>query len=447
MGGMSVRLFLLLLLLVPCAPAQDVAGQADQFVQAFFNQKRFQGAALVARDGKPLFRKAYGLADAEWSIANTPDTKYRLGSITKQFTSALVLQLVEQGKIQLDDSIRKYYPEAPEAWQPVTIHDLLCHESGIPSYTDIPGFFSKMAGTTRTPLEIIQLTQDKPLQFTPGTKFAYDNSGYILLGYLIEKVTGKKYEDQLRSAILDPLGMKDTGYDHYTEILPHRAEGYQYVNGKLERAPFLDMSLPYAAGSLYSTVDDLLKWDQALYGTSVLSEASKQKMWSPNKGDYGYGWAIAKRFGTTAIEHGGGINGFNSMLIRLPEKKLTAIVLANANTPATGQIAAGLLAIALGQPVQVPKQHQSINLSPEQVKPFEGTYALNPSFALKIWPEDGHLMTQATGQGAIRIDPMSPTRFFNDSINAEIEFERDAEGKYSSLTLYQNGAVLKFKRQ
>ena len=444
---MNARLLSLILLLAPCAAAQDIAGQADQFVQAFVNQKRFQGAALLARDGKPLFRKAYGLADAEWNVANTPDAKFRLGSITKQFTSALILQLVEQGKIGLNDSIRKYYPEAPAAWQPVTIHHLLCHESGIPSYTEIPGFFEKMAGAARTPVEIIQLTQDKPLKFAPGTKYEYDNTGYILLGYVIEKVTGRKYEDQLRSAILDPLGMKDTGYDHYTEILPHRAEGYQYSGGKLERAPFLDMSLPYAAGSLYSTVDDLLKWDQALYGTAVLSEASKQKMWTPNLADYGYGWMIAKRFGTTSLEHGGGINGFNTMIIRLPEKKLTAIVLANANTPATGAIAAGLLAVALGEPVQIPKQHESITLTPEQVKPFEGTYALNPNFALKIWPEGGHLMTQATGQGAIRIDPMSPTRFFNDTINAEIEFERDAEGKYSSLTLYQNGAVLKFKRQ
>ncbi len=444
---MHLRLLSLILLLAPYVMAQDIASQADQFVQAFVNQKRFQGAALLARDGKPLYRKAYGPADAEWDVANTPDAKFRLGSITKQFTSALILQLVEQGKIKLDDSILKYYPEGPKTWQPVTIHHLLSHESGIPSYTEIPEFFAKMAGTARTPVEIIRLTQDKPLKFAPGTKYEYDNTGYIILGYVIEKVTRRKYEDQLRSAILDPLGMKDTGFDHYTEILPHRAEGYEYVSGKLQRAPFLDMSLPYAAGSLYSTVDDLLKWDQALYGTAVLSEASKRKMWTPNLGDYGYGWMIAKRFGTTALEHGGGINGFNTMLIRLPEKKLTAIVLANANTPATGPIAAGLLAIALGQPVQVPKQHQSITLTPEQVKPFEGTYALNPNFALKIWPEDGHLMTQATHQGAVRIDPESPTRFFNDQINAEIEFERDAEGKYSSLTLYQNGAVLKFKRQ
>lgn len=445
---MAVRkLLLAVCLLAQCAPAQDVAQRADPFVQAFADQKQFQGVALLARDGKPLYRKAFGLANAEWNVANTPDTKFRLGSITKQFTSALVLQLVEQGKIRLDDSIRKYYAEAPEAWQPVTIHHLLCHQSGIPSYTALPGFFDKMAATARTPAEIIQLTQDKPLRFAPGAKFEYDNTGYILLGYVIEKVTGKKYAEQLRAAILEPLGMNDTGYDTYTAILPHRAEGYQSAGGKLERAPFLDMSLPYAAGSLYSTADDLSKWDRALNGTAVLSEDSKKKMWTPNLMNYGYGWVIGKRHGAASQEHGGGINGFNTMIIRIPDEKLLAVVLANANTPATDRIAAGLLGIALGKPVEPPRPHTRVELTAEQMKPFEGSYALNAGFVLKVWVEKGRLMTQATGQGPVPLDPMSPVRFFNDAVNAEIEFQRDGDGKYGSLTLYQNAAVLKFTRQ
>jgi len=440
---MSKRWLLLVLLFAPAAGAQDIAAKADTFVRTFADQHHYQGSALLARDGKPLFRQSYGLANAEWDNLNTPDTKFRLGSITKQFTSALILQLVEQGKIKLDDSIRKYYADAPESWQPVTIHHLLSHQSGIPSYTELPGFFEKEAGVARTPTEIIKLTQGKPLEFAPGTKFKYDNTGYILLGYVIEKVTGKKYEEQLRSAILDPLGMHDTGFDHYTTVLRHRAEGYEYSDGKLARAAFLDMSLPYAAGSLYSTVDDLLKWDQALYGTQVLSAASKEKMWTPNLSDYGYGWFIARRFGERCVEHGGGINGFNTMIIRIPEKKLLAVVLANANTGATGSIAAGLLAIALGQPPELPKTRTRISLAPEDMKRFEGVYALNPDFKLTIKVEGDHLTTQATGQGSVRTDPMSPTRFFNDAINAEIEFEKDV----SSLTLYQNGAVLKFKRE
>ena len=440
---MFLRFLPVILVLAPAAPAQDIAAKADQFVQAAVTRQRFQGSVLVAWDGKPLFRKSYGLADVEWDVPNTPDTKFRLGSITKQFTSALIMQLVEQGKVKLDDSIRKYYTDAPEAWQPVTIHHLLCHESGIPSYTELPGFFEKQAGTARTPLEIIQLTRDKPLEFAPGTQFKYDNTGYILLGYVIEKVTGKTYEEQLHQAILDPLGMKDTGFDHYTSILHHRAEGYQNQDGKLTRAPFLDMSLPYAAGSLYSTVDDLLKWDQALYGTRVLSEASEKKIWTPNLNDYGYGWFIARRFKEDTVEHGGGINGFNTMIIRVPAKKLLTVVLANANTQETGALAAGLLGIALGQPEDPTKARTRIPLSAEAMKPFEGVYAANPSFKLTVKVEGDHLSAQATGQGAVRLDPMSPTRFFNDPINGEIEFAKDG----SLLTLYQNGASMKFVRE
>jgi len=433
----------LTLLAAPALPAQDIAAKADAFVQPFVDQKHFQGSVLLAQDGKALFRKSYGLANVEWDIPNTPDTKFRLGSITKQFTSALILQLVEQGKIKLDDSIRQYYTDAPEAWQPVTIHHLLSHESGIPSYTEVPGFFEKQAATARTPTEIIQLTQKMPLEFASGSKYKYDNTGYILLGYVIEKVTGRSYEEQLQKAILEPLGMKDTGFDHYTAILKHRAEGYEYAGDKLRRAAFLEMSLPYAAGSLYSTVDDLLKWDQALYGTQILSAASKEKMWTPNLSDYGYEWMIAKRYGERSLEHGGGINGFNTMLIRLPDKSLAAIVLANASTQATGPIAAGLLAIALGQQVEAPKPRTRIPLAPEAMKRFEGVYAMNPSFKLTIKLDGDHLSAQATGQGSLRIDPMSPTRFFNDGINAEMEFEKDG----ASLTLYQNGAVIKFKRE
>jgi D-alanyl-D-alanine carboxypeptidase len=305
-----------------------------------------------------------------------------------------------------------------------------------------------MKGTTPTPVEIIRLTQNEPLEFAPGTKFAYDNTGYVLLGYVIEKVTGRKYDQHLREAILGPLGMRDTGYDNDTAVLPYRAEGYQYLDGNLERAPFFDMSLAYAAGALYSTVDDLLKWDQALYGTEILREASKRKMWTQNPGDYGYGWAITKRFGF--------LPGFNAMIVRVPDKKLLAVVLANANTLAFGHIAAGLVGIALGEQIETPKEHTGITLPADQLKLFEGTYVLNPGFALKIHPQGDQLITEATGQvswllgwlfGVVAIDPTGATSFSNDAIGAQLEFERGTDGQYRSLTLRQDGATLKLKRQ
>lgn len=239
MSGLRRRLFLCVLTAVPAVlgaqnslPA-DFTSKADRLCRDFVEQKKFMGSVLVARAGKPLFRKSYGFADAEWDVANTPDTKFRLGSITKQFTAALILQLVEQGKLKLDDPISKYYTDAPKAWEKVTIHNLLNHTSGIPSYTSIPHFFVTGSTLPLKPAEIVKLTQDKPLEFEPGTTFSYDNSGYILLGYVIEKITGNKYADQLQQSILNPLGMKDSGYDVYSVVLKHRASGYSMQGGTL----------------------------------------------------------------------------------------------------------------------------------------------------------------------------------------------------------------------
>lgn len=349
-------LAILLLGLASChAQNRDFASQAGQFVTAYVDQNKFTGSVLVARDGKPLFRKGYGWANREWNVPNVPESKFRLGSITKQFTATAILQLVEAGKLKLDDPISKYYLSSPAAWSKVTIHHLLSHTSGIPSYTDLPGFFQKESMTDRTPAEIVKLTQDMPLEFQPGEKFKYDNSGYILLGYVIEKVTGEKYADYLREHIFDRLGMRDTGYDTAKEIIPHRDEGYVYTGARWINAPYLAMSLPYAAGSLYSTVDDLLIWDQALYAHKSLTAASLDRMFTPNKNNYGYGWFIDTEFNRKHEGHGGGINGFNTVISRYPDDKVTVIVLANMNTGAVGPIAKGLAAMVFGEKVDPPK--------------------------------------------------------------------------------------------
>src|ERR1039457_4689075 len=335
--------------------AQDFAAKADAFVGAYVQQNKFIGSVLVAKDGKPLVRKSYGLAGREWDIPNAPDTKFRLGSITKQFTATCIMQLVEAGKLKLDDPISKYYTDSPPTWSKVTIHHLLSHTSGIPSYTDLPGFFQKESTIDRTPAEIIKLTQDKPLEFEPGEKFTYDNSGYIILGYVIEKVSGQKYDDYLRQHIFEPLGMHDTGYDMARDIIPHRASGYNFSGVKWINAPYLAMSLPYAAGSLYSTVDDLLKWDQALYAHKPLTTESLDRMFTPNKSNYGYGWFIGKQFEHKLEEHNGGINGFSTVISRYPDDKVTIIVLANMNTVAVGPIAKGLGGMVFGAKVDPPQ--------------------------------------------------------------------------------------------
>ena len=312
----------------PPADPAAVAAKVDQYMQAQLAHNGFSGTVLVAHDGKPLIAKGYGYANVEWQIPNAPDTKFRVGSITKQFTSMVIMQLREQGKLKVEDSVCIYVTPCPDAWKPVTIHHLLTHTSGIPTYTALPEW-RKVNMQPKTVDEMVGFFRDLPLQWVPGEKYAYNNSGYFLLGVVIEKITGKKYEQALRDMVLAPVGLNDTGYDWTATIIPKRAAGYVGTGKNVLNAPPLDMQQPYAAGSLYSTVGDLLKWDQALYTDTVLPAAAKAKMWTPALQDYAYGWNIRSAspatFGYQRIQHGGGINGFSANFIRVPEAKATVV--------------------------------------------------------------------------------------------------------------------------
>jgi CubicO group peptidase (beta-lactamase class C family) len=282
-------------LISPSVWAQKKADQIDALVQQYVANGQFNGTVLVAEKGQVIFKKGYGMANREWGIANTPDVKFRLGSITKQFTSMLIMQLVEAGKLKLDGKITDYLPDYPKATgNRVTLHHLLTHTSGIPSYTNFADFFSQTSRNPYTPTEFIKKFSDLPLEFDPGTRFAYNNSGYFLLGAIIEKVTGKSYAEVLQENILTPLNMQDTGYDLWSPVLAKRATGYDKQGGRYVNAPYLDMSLPYAAGSMYSTVEDLYKWDQALYTDKLLPAKAKATMYTPFLDNYAYGWGVAK---------------------------------------------------------------------------------------------------------------------------------------------------------
>src|SRR3954447_5477315 len=265
----------------------------DQLISTYNQYGQFNGSALVAENGKVLLKKGYGLANMEWNIPNQPDTKFRLGSITKQFTATLILQLVEQGKIKLDGKLSDYLDTyRKETGNKITIHHLLTHTSGVPNYTALPGFFQNVSRNPFTVTEFIQKYASGDLEFEPGSKFSYSNSGYFLLGAIVEKISGKPYEQVLKENIFDPVGMKNSGFDHYDRIIDKRASGYIKTSKGYQNAPYLDMSIPYAAGSLYSTVEDMFLWDQALRGDKILSEKSKQLMFTPNLSNYGYGFAI-----------------------------------------------------------------------------------------------------------------------------------------------------------
>lgn len=345
--------------------AQDKAAKIDQLISLHHKYGQFNGSAIVVDNGKVLYKKGVGLANMEWNIPNAPDTKFRLGSITKQFTATLILQLVEQGKIKLDGKLIDYLPDyRKDTGAKVTIHNLLSHTSGIPSYTSLPGFFANVSRNPFTVDDFIKKYTSGDLEFEPGTKFVYDNSGYFLLGAIIEKVTGKSYEQVLKENIFDPLGMKNSGYDQWKTIIGKRATGYTQTPRGYETAPYLDMSIPYAAGSLYSTVEDLYLWDQALYADKILSAKSKELMFTPNLNNYGYGFNIRKatlapptRLVVQVIQHGGGINGFNTQIVRMTNEKRLIVLLDNAeHGQYLNKMVEGLMSILYDQPYDVPKQ-------------------------------------------------------------------------------------------
>lgn len=418
-----------------------IVDRVDAYLQAQQKVNGFSGTVLVALNGDAKFKKGYGWANAEWEIPNTVNTKFRVGSITKQFTSMAVMQLQEQGKLKVQDSICLYLSPCPDTWKPVTVHHLLTHTSGIPSYTGLPDF-QKISVLPKTTDEMIALFRDLPLEFVPGSGFKYNNSGYFLLGAIIEKVTGRKYEEVLRDQIFTPVGMSDTGYDRSDLILPRRAAGYARSGEGIANARYLDMRQPYAAGALYSTVEDLLKWDQALYADRLLPAAAKAVMFTPFKDDYAYGWLVPQpspaTFGHRQTSHAGGINGFSSMLIRLPDDKMTIVVLANNESSNASRIARDLLAIAIGERYQIPAQRVAIAIDPAILDTYAGRYQLRPDFILTVTREGDRLMTQATGQQKVEMFPESETKFFAKVFDGQVTFVKEGN-KVTHLMLHQNG--------
>lgn len=350
--------------------AQTHSEKIDQLLAKYQEYGQFNGSALVAMNGKLLLKKGYGQANMEWGIPNQANTKHRLGSITKQFTAVLILQLANQGKVDLQANVSTYIPDYPkEAGDKITVHHLLTHTAGVPNYTSFPDFFATKSRNPHTPEELVGVFSNLPLEFTPGAQFAYSNSGYALLGVIVEKVTGKSYETALKEMIFDPLEMTNTGYDHHDRIIENRASGYQKTGSTYINADYLDMSIPYAAGSMYSTVEDLFLWDQALYTEKVLPKKYMDLMFTPYVEafgmHYGYGWSVGKvPLGETGIEqdiitHGGGINGFNTLISRLPKDKEVVILLNNTGGANLSDMSKGINAILHDQPYELPKQSVS----------------------------------------------------------------------------------------
>jgi CubicO group peptidase (beta-lactamase class C family) len=347
----------------PQTPPAAVPQRVDTLVQKYVEFGQFNGSVLVAGSDGAIFQKGYGMANFEWNIPNSPDTRFRLGSITKQFTSMLIMQMVEGGKLSLEDKLADRLPYyRKDTGGKVAIQHLLNHTSGIPSYTSLPNFF-RDHGREALPLrELVTRYCSGDLEFEPGSKFSYNNSGYVILGAVIEQIAGKSYEKVLQERILDPVGMKATGYDHSEVLIAKRAAGYENRLDGMRNSEFLDMSLPHAAGSLYSTVEDLYLWDRALYGTKLLSEEGKKRLFTPGLSNYAYGWTVRKmpvgpdKAQRLVIQHGGGINGFSSLLTRVPEDHTLIVLLNNTGGGALNLITQGIGDILYGREPQPPRR-------------------------------------------------------------------------------------------
>ncbi len=427
----------------------EVKARLDQVASSYTANNAFMGTVLVVDGDRVLLDKGYGMAVLEWNISNTPDTKFRLGSVTKQFTAALVLLMQQDGKLNIDDPVSKYLPDAPKAWEKITLANLLGHTSGIPNFTSFKEF-GAWAASAHTWDEEYAFFRDKPLDFEPGTKFSYSNSNYEVLGGILEKVSGKKYGDLLRERIFGPLGMNDSGLDSDDLILPRRAEGYMPGPKGLSVARSESMSVPFSAGSIYSTTGDLLKWEHGLFEGKLLSADSLKAMTTPGKGDYGLGVTIHSEDGVKVVEHGGGIEGFNSNLMYVPDKRICVVVLANVNGAAPGQMGQQLLDVTLGKPVVLATERKAVPIAKEDLAKFVGVYDLMPNFSLTIAQAEVGLTVQGSGQPSLPILYQGVKdghpRFFITAVGAEIEFVPDAAGAIQSLILHQNGANMPGKK-
>jgi CubicO group peptidase (beta-lactamase class C family) len=333
------------LLLSTAPPSAQSVDAFDAIVQPFVAEGRFMGAALVARADEVVFSKAYGSANLEWNVPNEPSTKFRIGSVTKQFTAALILLLEEDGKLIIQDPLSRHVTETPESWKDITLFHLLTHTSGIRNFTALPDYRVRQVQPI-SPADQLERLRDEPLDFAPGSEFRYSNSGYLMLGHVIERVTGRPYADVLRERIFTPLGMTASGHDSNSAIIPNRAAGYAPGPNGPENARFIHMTVPHAAGALYSTTGDLHRWVRGLFGGRLLSAVSLRKMTTPNRNNYALGLTVRDADGRHMIAHGGGINGFNTFLAYYPDTEITVAVLANINGNVPSQIAGALASAA-----------------------------------------------------------------------------------------------------
>jgi len=445
MKTINQMLCLVVLLLPTIGFAQkDNQSLIDQYMQAQVTVNEFSGVILVANKGLIIYKKPFGYADREWKIPNSIETKFEIGSLTKQFTATAILQLAEQDKLNLNDKLSKYFPGYPKG-DSVTLHMLLTQTSGIVDYTSIPEFYSLHTLPLKTD-SVIALFKNKPYLFSPGSKWSYSNSNYFLLGCIIEKVTSKAYRSYM-DEIIKKAGLKNTFVNQLDSILDFRARGYSKLEkGGWKNSDYMSMELPYSAGSMISTVEDLFKWQNELLKGMIISKPMVSKMTTPNLNNYGYGLIIDSLANHVRISHAGAIPGFTSFLAAFPADRISIAVLSNddCNSNVIGDAIASIL---FNIPVEIPYITVERAIDTSVIKRYAGKYQLGGSMKFELFEKDHKLYLKPEGQHEWEMKPESETRFFFSwDKEQKIDFLIDSKGVVTKCYFMNKGSKIEIKR-
>ena len=428
-------------------PASDdeLARYAAQVLETAYPDANAPGAAvLVARGGEVVFRDARGMASVELGVPLSADHVFRLGSITKQIAAAGVLKLVEEGKVSLDDPLSRYLPEYPGG-DAVSVRRLLDHTSGIRSYTSIPGVMDGPIQRDLSTAELIDSFKDEQPDFAPGEEWSYNNSGYVLVGAVIEEAGGQPWHAYLEQVLFEPLGMADTGYGNQAQaLIPGHVAGYTGGSDGPVRARYLSMTQPHAAGALVSTVDDMLRWNRGLHEDGLLQPSSHAAMvelaGKAGESNYGFGIMVGELRGQTLYQHGGGIFGFSTHLMYLPDSELTVVVLQNTDsgTPGfrPGETARRLAAFALGEPYP---DAVAVEVDPDSLRSAEGVYRIDDDSVRVLRVVDGKLTSQRTGGPQFDLVPVAEDDYVYQDSLTRMRIERDEAGDAVAMLFQAEG--------
>lgn len=419
--------------------SQNQTAQLDSILSRYAQLNKFNGTALVAKGGTILLDKGYGYRNVANKVLNDENSIFQLGSITKQFTAAVILKLQQEKKLSVSDKISKYFPKFPKG-DSITIEQLLLHTSGIYNYTSDSKFMETEVTKPANREKMMALFKDKPLDFSPGTRWKYSNSGYSMLGYIIEKAAKMPYEQAVRKYIFTPLQMTHSGFDFVHLQLLEKTTGYLTVNNtSADIAPSVDSSVSFSAGAIYSTVGDLYKWHRALENYSILSQADQEKAYTPVRNNYGYGWRIDNIDGKRKVGHDGAIHGYITNFVRVPEDDVCIILLSNASDKSFNEITNNILNQLYNKPYDLPKLKTSISLPDNILKQYEGNYEIRPDLKVVMKIKDGALNASPTGQ-TTKILSVEKEDFFSDSNDdVKVEFVKNYKGEVEGFLLSQGG--------